>query len=88
MGSVERPALRGINPLITEIEGHPFVQVTVPIMSGDTKAVEHLFIPRDKVPDEVIEQIQNKRVKALVLNDPQGTWEITGVQLRPESGNK
>lgn len=90
MGSVEqRPALRGVNPQMTEIKGHPFVQVDVdvPIMHpGDTKTVEHLFIPLRKVPKKSRRTIQEGQVEAILLNNSNrklpNSWRVTEVQLR------
>ncbi|MBI3093146.1 MAG: hypothetical protein HYZ02_02850 [Candidatus Levybacteria bacterium] len=92
LGSVEqRPnaVLRGLNPRVTELPaypGHPFVQVD---LQPDRKApIGHLYIPRNKVPTKVLEEIQSGQVEALLLDDPKGPWEIVDVQLRPESGGR
>lgn len=84
----QRPALRGVNPCVREFTpGHPVVQVDLQ-HDSQGRPVGHLFIPENKVPPEILVQIQRGQVEALVLNDPEGPWEITDVQLRPESGNK
>lgn len=85
MGCIEqRPVLWGINPQVKEFEklkGHPFVQVD--LQRGRAEPAGHLYIPLNKVPPKVLEQIQSGKVAALVLNDPQGVWEIINIQLRP-----
>lgn len=87
MGSVEqRPALKGLNPQLTILEGHPFIQVD--LQRGRAEPVGHLYIPPGKVPPDVLAQIQNGQVEALALNDPRGSWEITNVQLRPGSNSE
>lgn len=90
MGRVEqRPVLWGVNPQMKEfdvLKGHPFVQVD--LQRGRAEPVGHLYIPSNKVPTDVLAQIQAGQVEALALNDPEGPWEIVDVQLRPGSNNK
>lgn len=90
MGSVEqRPALRGLNPCVVEFEawrGHQFVRVD--LQPDQRMPIGHLFIPENKVPHNILDQIATGQVEALALNEREGSWEIADVQLRSESGSK
>lgn len=93
MGGIEQGSVFiGINPRVIEMRVYPsyppHLVVQIDLQRDRPEPGGHLYIPSNKVSPEVLGQIRNRQVEALALNDPEGTWKITDVQLRPGSGGK